>query len=193
MKLANLTTIQKINLTASGFLALLGLIIYIIAAPLVNQIKNDGLELSAKKQNIDLLYQDWRVLENSRKEYIEIENELNSLPAILPTGEALNFIMLIENIAQSTNNQQEVSVVNNAGNKTEASQPLDFQITLRGSFPNLIKFLAYLENAPYYNEINSVQIKGLSAKDFQSIKEGDRAGLEADDIISTLKISVYQW
>lgn len=192
MKLADLTITQKISLVAISFFVVLGLIIFLVTAPLIKQIKNDGVELSEKKQTIELLYQDWRVLEASRKEYVKIENELNSLPAILPSGEALKFIMLIESIAQNTNNRQEVSVVNNTGTKKEGAQSLDFQITLRGNFPNLVKFLAYLENAPYYNEIDSVQIKGLTAKDIQSMKEGEGVGLGAGDITSTLKISVYQ-
>jgi len=192
MKLANLTIIQKISLAAIGFLALLGLIIYLIAVPLVSQIKNDGFELSEKKQNVELLYQDWRILEDSRKEYLKIQSELNSLPAILPSGEALKFIMMVESIAQSTDNRQEVSAVSNAGAKKENSAPLDFQITVHGNFSNLIKFLAYLENAPYYNEINSLQIKSLSAKDLQGLKEGEGMGLKTGDIAVTLKISVYQ-
>jgi|GEM_PF-1424828 len=192
MKLTDLTIQQKISLVVTGFLAVLGLIVFLVTTPLIRQIKNDGFELSEKKQNIELLYQDWRVLEESRQEYLKIENELNSLPTILPPGEALKFIMIIESIAQSTNNRQEVSVIANASAKKENNQPLDFQINLRGNFPNLVKFLAYLENAPYYNEINSVQIKGLSAKDLQSLKEGEGAGLSTGDITSTLKISVYQ-
>jgi hypothetical protein len=191
MKLTDLTTKQRIGLASLGFFALLGLVIFLVAAPLIRQIRNDGLELSAKKKGIELLYQDWRVLESSRKEYLKIEGELNSLPTILPPGEALKFIMLIENIAQSTNNQQEVSVIS-SNTKEKNDQPIDFQITLRGDFSNLIKFIAYLENAPYYNEINSVQIKGLSDKDIQSIKEGERTDLAAGDITSTLKISVHQ-
>lgn len=190
MKLNSLTVIQKINLIALAFLAALILIVFFIAVPLINQIKNDGAELAEKKQSIELLYQDWRILENSRKEYIKIQNELNSLPAILPAGEALKFIMLIENIAQNTANQQEVSV--NEANKTSTDKSLNFQIGLRGSFPNLIKFIAYLENAPYYNEIKAIQIKGFSAKELQGMKEQDRANLKSGDINSTLKISVYQ-
>lgn len=192
MNLPVLTTIQKISLTTTSFFVVLGLIIFLVTSPLIKQIKNDGFELSEKKQNIELLYQDWRVLETSRQEYIKIENELNSLPTILPTGEALKFIMLIESIAQNTNNRQVVSAIDGTGDKKVAGQPLNFQIALRGNFPNLIKFLAYLENAPYYNEIDSVQIKGLTAKDIQSMKEGEGAGLVSGDITSTLKISVYQ-
>ena len=192
MKISDLTTKQRIGLTTLSFFVLLGLVIFLVVAPLVKQIRDDGLELSAKKKGIELLYQDWRVLESSRKEYLAIEGELNSLPTILPPGEALKFIMLTENIAQSTNNQQEVSVISGNDTKGKDGQPIDFQITLRGNFSNLIKFIAYLENAPYYNEINSIQIKGLSDKDVQSIKEEERAGLVAGDITSTLKISVYQ-
>jgi len=192
MKLATLTTIQKISLIALGFFVFLGLAIFLIAGPLVGQIKNNGLELSEKKQNIELLYQDWQVLENSRKEYTKVINELNSLPAILPAGEALKFIMLLENIAQNTHSRQEVSVINSASAADGENPLLNFQVTLYGSFPNLVRFIAQLENAPYYNEINSIQAKGLSDKDLQSLKEGERTGLEVGDLVSTLKISVYQ-
>ena len=193
MNLQSLTIQQKINLTIFGFLVIFFFIAFFFILPLVSQIKEDGVELAQKKQNIELLYQDWRVLENSRKEYQKIENELNALPAILPNGEALKFIMMIETIAQSTGNKQEVSVVKASNDKTSPKDTnINLQITLKGSFPNLVKFLLYLENAPYFSEIKSLQLQGMTQKDIESLKEGKGIGLSSGDITSTLKVSAYQ-
>lgn len=181
MRLKSLSIIQKIYLAAGFFATALFAIAFFAAAPLVQQIKNDGAALAADKQNIELLYQDWRVLENSRQGNIAKQNELNGLPAILPANEALKFIMLVESIAQNTNNQQEVIALNDAGEDGDG-RLLNFQINLRGNFPDLIKFLAYLENAPYYNKINSLQIQRLAAK----------KPAETNGINTVLKISVYQ-
>jgi len=183
---------QKIKLAILGFLIALFLIISFLVIPLVSQIKKDGLELAQKKKNIELLYQDWRVLENSRKEYQKIENELNALPAILPNGEALKFFMMIESIAQGTGNRQEVSVVNPSNEAEKKDKNINLQLTLKGSFPNFVKFILYLENAPYLSEIKSFQLQGMTQKNIESLKEGERAGLISGDITSTLKVSAYQ-
>jgi len=111
----------------------------------------------------------------------------------LPNGEALKFIMMIETIAQSTGNKQEVSVVKASNDKTSPKDTnINLQITLKGSFPNLVKFLLYLENAPYFSEIKSLQLQGMTQKDIESLKEGKGIGLSSGDITSTLKVSAYQ-
>ncbi|MBU3901412.1 hypothetical protein KKF25_02095, partial [Patescibacteria group bacterium] len=154
---ASLNPRQKIYLTALIWLAILGALILWVLMPLVSQIQGDGSELARKKQEMELFYQDWEALAKSQKNYQVMANELNALPAILPANEALKFIVLIEKFAQVTNNQQTVAVV-------DASQPdktqkgtIDLQINLRGNFPDLVKFLIYLENAPYYSYLKSLQ------------------------------------
>ena len=185
MLTANLNPRQKIYLTAALWLAVLTLIIATVIAPMIAQIRNDGLELALKKQEMAAFSADWQLLEKDRRDYQAMQNEINALPAFLPENDALKFIMLIEKVAQATGNSQEVSVDNadeaNAGT-TSQKTATDFQINLRGNWPNLIKFMIYLENAPYYNDMVSLQTQRLTGKD----------GQETGEITSILKISAHQ-
>ncbi len=185
----NLNPKQKIYLTSALWLTILVFVIIFIIVPLISQIKNDGLELAQKKQDMESFYGDWQILAKSQKDYQTMQNELYALPAILPSSEALKFIVLIEKFAQATNNHQSVSVVG-AGEQTKAEktpsakETIDFQISLHGSFPDLIKFLVYLENAPYYNNIKTLGIQRLSTK-------GDE-NANAGQINTIITVSVYQ-
>lgn len=181
---------QKIYFTAAFWLVVLALIVAFIIAPIISQIKNDGLELAQKKQGMESFYEDWQILTKTQKDYQAMQSELNALPALLPSNEALKFIVLIEKFAQATNNRQEVSIVNNnesiASAKTAptAKEAAKLQISLRGSFPDLIKFVVYLENAPYYNNIKSLQAQRLTQK--------ENAGANSGDVNTILNVSVYQ-
>lgn len=179
---ANLSPKQKIYATAAFWLAVLALTAFALIAPLISQIRDDGLELAQKKQAMETFSNAWQILEKAKKDYQDMQGELYALPALLNNDEALKFIVLVEKFAQTTNNSQEVSVVAPAtgGKTTTAKNPTDFQVDLRGDFPGLIKFLIYLENAPYYNNLTFLQTRRLLKKD------------GASELNSTLKISVYQ-
>lgn len=182
----NLSPKQKIYLTiALGLIILVSLISFVIV-PLISKIKKDGWELAQKKQRIESFYENWQILEQSQQDYQSAQNELSALPAILPSSDALKFIVLIEKFAQDTNNSQSVSIIEPA--KTKNAPPVEettnFQISLHGDFPGLIKFLIYLENAPYYNEIKTIGIQRLSAKDNKNAIDGQ--------IDTTLTVSVYK-
>jgi type II secretory pathway component PulM len=180
---------QKIYLTAGCFLIVVVLIVVFGVLPLISKIKKEGKVLISKKQMMEFFYDDWRTLENAKKEYQKIQKEMDSLSALLPLNETIKFIMSLENIAQITNNQEEISVLNYGSQSVAESQKkqpqkdsLSFQVKLQGSFPNLIKFLTYLENNSYYNDVNSIQIQRFSQKELSNI----------GDISTVLKLSVYQ-
>jgi len=183
INVANLNPKQKIYLTAIAWLAAGGLIAAFVALPLISQIKNDGLELAQKKQDAELFNNEWQTLAKAQKDYQTMQNELNALPALLPSSEALKFIVLMEKFAQITNNQQNVSVSDAQPAKDQKKTTTDFQVSLRGRFPDLIKFLIYLENAPYYNDIRSLAIQRLSTK--------ESTGAAIGDINTILNLSVY--
>src|SRR3989338_11045656 len=189
MLAANLTPKQKIYFNAGIFLAVLALIIILIIMPMISQIKNDGAELAQKKKTLEDFYKNYQALEAAQKNYQTAQNEIYALPAFLPDNDALNFIMLMEKIAQATGNSQSVSAENNNQianpDAPTAKKSLNFQVSLNGNFPNLIKFLTYLENAPYYNDIKSIQIQRLSEKNKDN---ADASG----GINAIIKISAYQ-
>lgn len=174
---------QKIYLTILAWLAALVLIILFIAKPLISQIRNDGLELAQKKQGLELFYADWQALEKAQKDYQTMQNELSGLPALLPANDALKFIVLIEKFSQATNNQQTVSIAAAKTTGKQEKNAVDFQISLRGGFPDLMKFLIYLENAPYYNQVKSLDARRLTSKE----NEGASGALN-----TILNVTAYQ-
>ncbi len=184
----NLSLKQKVYLTALLWLAALILIIVFIASPLVYQIKRDGLELVQKKQEMESFYSDWQAVAQSQKDYQTRQNELNAWPAFLAPSEALKFIVLMEKFAQATNNSQTVTVSDpkqvDASTPSKTPSATEFQVSLRGNFPNLIKFLVYLENAPYYNKVQSLRVQRLTTKESENVNTGE--------INSILTISLFQ-
>lgn len=180
---ANLNPKQKIYLTALIWLAVLGALIAWVLIPLISQIQDDGAELAQKKQDMELFYQDWEALAKSQKDYQTMANELNALPAILPPSEILKFIVLVEKFSQITANQQTVTIADASQPDKTRKDAVDLQINLRGDFPDLIKFLIYLENAPYYSQLKSLQAQRLFAKE----NEGTSGGVN-----TILSVSVHQ-
>jgi len=70
--------------------------------------------------------------------------------------------------------------------KTETEPPsLFLQISVIGSFPNFLKFLEKLENAPYLIDILNLNVKKIAEREIQS------KGLLPQDVESTFLIKVY--
>lgn len=172
INLNDLTPQQKVYLTALAWLAVLILVVWLIIKPLVAQIKNDGQELAQKKQAMESFYADWQTLEKTQKDYQIMQSEINGLPALLPANDALKFIVLIEKFAQATNNLPTVAVVASDPAAKQKIDGVNFQVSLRGKFPDLVKFLVYLENAPYYSYIKSLDARRLTSKENPEATDG---------------------
>jgi len=133
-------------------------------------------------------------LEKVREESGVVEKKLSEANIFLAQKDAINFILDVEQFASSTQIREKITVLNNPAQKSQGEKPkenvLKFQISLWGSYPNLIKFLVYLENAPYLNNIDSLQIKRLSEKDINLANES--AGSQPGDVSGIINLSVYQ-
>jgi len=178
--------IKKIYLFAGAFLITIILLVSLVIFPIFEKVKNSSIQLSQKKEETDSLLQNWQSLETTKKDYAAMSQEISQLPALLAPNEAIKFILTVENFAQATQNQEDISVASQINDATASQQPektLDFQISLAGNFPNLIKFLIYLENAPYYNNVKSLQIS-------RSNETGPKS--TGGDINSIINLSVYQ-
>ena len=67
--------------------------------------------------------------------------------------DAVDFIVLVENAARDTANSVRIAAIGE-----ESGQPKSFRLELGGSYPGLINFLAYLENAPYLARPSRIDI-----------------------------------
>lgn len=186
---------KKIYIISSAFS--LGIVLFaaLVIVPLIRQISVDSQMLYQKKQIVDSFFQNWQNLENSKNNYDEIEKSLQNKTALLTSDEAIKFILAVEDSARVTQNYQTISVLEKTPTaddqaKAQKSKTINFQISLWGSFPNLIKFLIYLENAPYYNTISSLQINRLLANNVETLK--NKVTLSVGDINSIITLSVYQ-
>ena len=108
---------------------------------------------------------------------------------LLSREERLQFIMLVEQLAQEAGVSHEISAGDDVlpvGTAKEFS-PLYFNIAVSGSFPNTLRFMYLLEHSRYYLGIEKAQIVlgGLaSAK-----KEGTVSS--PDDVKMQLSVRVY--
>ncbi len=178
---------QKIYLMIGGYLAALVLAWFFIITPLIAQIQFDGQELAGKKQEIENFFQDWQNLEESKALFRSVQKEMAAQPALLSAKEPLKFIQYVENVARQTSNYQEIAALAPDKDQVTPQNQLDFQLTTQGSFPNLVKFLVYLENAPYYNEVVDLNIRRLSQKEASTNHAGT-----AGDVAGSIKLSVYK-
>lgn len=184
---------RKLYLIGGGFILGIAAILLLAALPLLEFIKTDSGELSQKKQAVATLYQNWQEIENSKLEYGKIQAELKERTALLSSQEAIEFIQAVENAAQATQNSETISIYSPTPKKDSKDQKTDktieFRVALEGTFPSLIKFLTHLENAPYYNNINSLQIR-LAKKNANNPDDGSQTA--SGEIESTIILSVFQ-
>jgi len=118
---------------------------------------------------------DQNYLKQLETDYQEISDNLALLKSgLIDSNQAVGFFMALEQAASSTSNKIEI----------KAEDFPSLTIELIGSFPNLMRFLGWLEKGKYFLEINSLQIRAIGEKE---ILEGFSPG----DVKTTLKLKIY--
>lgn len=105
-------------------------------------------------------------LNEMTKNYESIKDlvpQLNSV--LLDPNDKLKFIMLIEQLSTQTSVDHVIEAVGGTTSaKSTVTEPIIFNINITGDFPNILKFIYTLENAPYYINIERVQLNGDGTK-----------------------------
>lgn len=167
---------QKIFL-ASGLILII--IIFLLLGglkPIVLEIKRTSTLVRESQQRLlSLEKTDPNYLKQLEADYKEINNNLALLKSGLIDGnQAVSFFVALEEAASSTSNRLEI----------KAGEFPSLTLELIGSFPNLMRFLGWIENGKYFLEINSIQTRAVGDKE---INEGFSFG----DVKTTLKIKIY--
>lgn len=179
---------QKIYFNLGLFILSALLLICLVILPLLNKIKNSSNELSKQNLIIDELYKKWLDLKVSQKNLEKIDLNQIEKP-LLNSEESLDFILALENIAKKAELEQEIRTFSLSSPTTEQKfKTIPFQIVLWGTFPNLMRFLVYFENMPFYAEITSIHINRLDARSLITEK---MPNLKEGDIKAILNIEVY--
>lgn len=160
---------QKIYLTLVILIVVIIALLLLLICPLVDKIKALSAELRDRNDIVSSFeakssdYLNWL-----RDEYTGLESEISKIDkSFIVSEKAIDFILAVEQVAVLTNNYQEIKEISSP----EEKDVLSFQIFLWGTFPNLIKFLAQLENMDYFVDSSSLQITGIEKRDLRTLSE----------------------
>lgn len=144
---------QKIYLSIGLFLVIIIGLVFLVIKPIIGKINSKGIQIREQKILAQILQQEQINLQQLKNDFQNLEPKIPLLnQALLAPEKTLDFIKYLEEAAQKTSIQEDV-VIMPAKEKNPA-----FRVNLQGSFANLIKFLAYLENGPYLVVIDSINI-----------------------------------
>ncbi|MFZ5559198.1 MAG: hypothetical protein ACOZAL_00130 [Patescibacteria group bacterium] len=167
---------QKIFLTSGIICIIIIFLFWSGVKTLVLEIKKaSALAKESQQRLLSLEKTDQNYLKQLETDYKEISNNLTLLKSgLIDSNQAVSFFMALEEAASSTSNKIEI--------KAEDFPSLN--IELIGSFPNLMRFLGWLENGKYFLEIDSIQTRAIGERE---IIEGFSPG----DVKTTLKLKIY--
>ncbi len=175
------------------YLTLIILIIVVIALlvflniPLVKEVKTLSVD-SKEKNNLLASYGEkgGDYLIQLRDEHIESGTRISEIQASFVDSEkAIDFILALEQTAVLTGNYQEIREI-----VSKEKNTLFFQVSLWGSFSNLIKFLAQLENMKYLVNIDSLTMLRIEERDSRGLVDKGIV-VSIGNVRSVLEIKAY--
>jgi hypothetical protein len=197
-----ITIITCLGLAAFGFLVVTPCVQEIFS--LSNNIKDQKASIS----DFDLKEENFKKLKEDEQ---EADSTLNNLSeALISKENSLEFIVLLEEIANKTSNTQTIEVVNKEDETTakvkkedkedpekesfkdplEGVEALYFKVKLQGSYKSLLLYLAELESMRVYTDIVSTEIKSGNAGPASGNKPFEEE-LPTDIIRTTLEIRTF--
>ncbi|MEA1963472.1 MAG: type 4a pilus biogenesis protein PilO [Patescibacteria group bacterium] len=160
----NLDIKKKITIRVLTSLILFFLIIYFFTFPLIKKIKTQKENIIAKKIELEDKMSKDKNISGLNEQIKKIEPELLELDKIfININRELDFITLLESVANNNNIEQRLNIVPGQTKKDDdiyQTQPLI--IDANGEFKNIIQYIADLEALTYYITINSINIGQMS-------------------------------
>lgn len=180
---------RKISITLLGIVLVVFVLVFFVIKPLFIQIKHQ----STKYQEKFLLFERREELESYFKKLeadVKIVQEKSPIlkGMLLDPAKAVNFVVRLEEIATQTNNRQKLSIP--ASKEKKEKYPFqEFNVTLEGSFSNLIRYLVRLENMKWLTSIDSLSISRTREK--SRLREELPEGILPGDIKTNLGLKVF--
>jgi Tfp pilus assembly protein PilO len=147
----------------------------------LKEIRANSQELISLKSELASFQKETENLQQLSKTYQNYQKNLAKIDQIFIDPEVpIEFSNFLYQNATLSQLKIEISPASKREIETESSPSLLFQISIHGSFPNFLKFLEKLENAPYLIDVLNLNIKKITSKEIQPA-----------DIESTFLIKVY--
>ncbi len=185
---------KKIYTSLAIFGAVYLLLILFIVFPLFRGIKKHSEELVSEREGLISLTNEIENLETSEKFYKANQANLEKIEELLINREVpIEFITFLEQNAENSQLESKISLLASGGKETDPWPSLSFQVLLKGSFPDFLKFLERLENGPYLTEILNLNIQKATKGSPQALfsPSPESRELPLSEVNATLSIKVF--
>lgn len=163
---------------ASGYTLVFASILYFVLLPAVKDIKNIRAQILSHKIEMELRMARDKNISKVNDKLTVIEPQLSILNKIfISPNREIEFIMELEEIAAKHNISQKINI-NPAGAKQENSYKKNaVEISMQGSYYNIINYFSDLEKLSYYINITNLEITSGAAD-----KSRDAEGSESSRV-----------
>lgn len=157
--------LNKLTAVSSGFSLgrrYVGLVLALVicmgaTAMLWLEVRQTSQDFARERRELNQLISQRTNLFQIKREYERNVSSRQSIESVFLTpNRAVDFIVFLENLARSAGNAVEVQSVR--GNEETGGDHLDFKVALAGNYPNLVNFLAQLENSPYLTQVSRLEM-----------------------------------
>ncbi len=146
-----------------SILGIICLIFIFIIFQEIRYFKKGSLVLISQKKELILLENKIKDLENFEEEYREKKEKLKKINQLfLKEDEPVEIINFLNFLRKTATDLEVILNVSPSFQKKENS--LTFQLSGRGEYKNIMRFLEKLENAPYLTEISNLFLKTIREK-----------------------------
>jgi Tfp pilus assembly protein PilO len=154
--MANKLNLQKKTIIIlTIFLVVTIIIIATVILPTITYIKSLNRETADLKRYLEKKYEVNHSLLNSKQKIEEIKNSMDEYQSyIFFKGEELKLITQLENLS---NNFQVIQTINSS-NLDKPDETIRLSITIKGNYPNVLKYLTALEKQNYFLHIKNLRL-----------------------------------
>ncbi|MFH0969063.1 MAG: hypothetical protein V1804_00980 [Patescibacteria group bacterium] len=209
---------NRIPLSIISYLAILGVLYFFSARPMVSSIEKKNNEIQERIANQEIRKEKITELPSIRKQSEMLGNQEEKLKILLSENNTVNLIEKIEKIADETGNKIKIELPEKQEDTKKASKPkktgeketkpisenlpsdkyTKINITLSGKYQNFISFMKKIENTEYYCDAisfkvsidNSGSSKGNPFQDNLSSSDGSITQ-DKDNISSKIEAVFY--
>lgn len=155
---------RKIYIVIAGTVVAAAIVSVLIIYPAIANIRNFNTEIYNQRLEIETRY----LLSHGPGRDINInkirEEEAKLSSIFIKKDQELEFITSLENAAQANNLEQQIKLQPINKETTALIQSAPMQISLKGSFRDILQYLQSLEKLSYYININSINLNNPTTK-----------------------------
>jgi len=159
---------KKIYISLGFFSAAVLVFVFLIVYPLLADIKKDSQDFILQKNSFAELQLREENFKKLRDFYQSHQEELKKIDDLFIDSETpIEFIEFLEKEAKKSSLAIEVFTNYSKKSESEKWNFSNYQLSVRGSFPNTLRFLGKIETAPYLIEISNLDIRKMSGENLE--------------------------